>query len=69
MVKHGMSPAAAIEAATVNAARLLGVDRETGTLEPGKAADIIAGDGDPLRDVTLLKQVRFVMKGGVVAKQ
>lgn len=69
MVKHGMSPAAAIEAATVNAARLLGVDRETGTLEPGKAADIIAVDGDPLRDVTLLKQVRFVMKGGVVAKQ
>jgi imidazolonepropionase-like amidohydrolase len=68
MVKHGMSASAAIEAATVNAARLLGVDKEAGSLEPGKAADIIAVTGDPTRDVTVLKRVGFVMKGGVVAK-
>ena len=68
MVRHGMTPAAAIVAATVNAADLLGVSQEVGTLEPGKAADIIAVSGDPLRDVTTLKSVRFVMKGGVVAK-
>jgi imidazolonepropionase-like amidohydrolase len=68
MVQHGMTPAAAIVAATVNAADLLGVSQDVGTLEPGKAADIIAVAGDPLRDVTTLKSVRFVMKGGVVAK-
>lgn len=67
MVKHGMSAAAAIEAATVNAARLLGVDQDVGTLEPGKAADLIAVTGDPTRDVTRLKRVAFVMKGGAVA--
>ncbi len=68
MVKHGMSPAAAIEAATVNASQLLGVDAEVGTLEPGKAADIIGVAGDPTRDVTVLKSVRFVMKNGVIHK-
>ncbi|MFM9976798.1 MAG: amidohydrolase family protein [Sphingomonadaceae bacterium] len=69
MVKHGMPPAATIEAATVNAAKLLGVDADVGTLEAGKAADIIAVDGDPTRDVTVLKTVPFVMKGGTVFKQ
>jgi imidazolonepropionase-like amidohydrolase len=68
LVKHGMSPMAAIQAATVNAAELLGVSKDAGSLEPGKAADIIAVAGDPLTDVTVLKSVRFVMKGGVVAK-
>ena len=68
LVKHGMTPMAAIEAATVNAATLLGVAAEVGTLEPGKAADMIAVNGDPLSDITVLKSVRFVMKGGVVAK-
>ena len=68
MVKHGMSPMAAIQGATVNAADLLGVTADVGTLEPGKAADIIAVSGDPLSDVTVLKSVRFVMKGGQVAK-
>ncbi len=68
LVKHGMTPMAAIEAATVNAAALLGVDKDVGTLEPGKAADIIAVAGDPLADVTVLKSVRFVMKGGQIAK-
>jgi imidazolonepropionase-like amidohydrolase len=68
MVKHGMPPAQAIKAATVNAADLLGLSAEIGTLEPGKAADLIAVAGDPLTDVTVLKRVEFVMKGGEVAK-
>jgi imidazolonepropionase-like amidohydrolase len=68
MVKHSMPPAAAIEAATMNAATLLGVDKDVGSLEPGKAADIIAVSGDPTKDVTVLKSVQFVMKDGVVHK-
>jgi imidazolonepropionase-like amidohydrolase len=68
MVKHGMTPASAIQAATVNAADLLGLANEIGTLEPGKTADIIAVSGDPLSDVTVLKRVSFVMKSGRVFK-
>jgi imidazolonepropionase-like amidohydrolase len=68
LVKHGMSPAAAIQAATVNAADLLGLAAEIGSLEPGKRADLIAVSGDPLADVTVLKRVSFVMKDGRVAK-
>ena len=66
LVKFGMPPAEAIKAATVNAATLLGVDKETGTLEPGKAADIIAVSGDPLADVKVLKAMKFVMARGEV---
>ena len=69
LVKYGLSPAEAIKAATVNAADLLGLSAEIGTLEPGKRADIIAVRGDPLSDVTVLKQVRFVMKDVRVIKQ
>jgi imidazolonepropionase-like amidohydrolase len=68
MVKHGMTPAQALEAATVNAADLLGLSADVGTLEAGKRADLIAVDGDPLRDVTILERVPFVMKDGVVFK-
>jgi imidazolonepropionase-like amidohydrolase len=68
MVKHGMTPATAIQAATVNAATLLGIADQVGTLEAGKAADIIAVRGDPLRDVTVLKRVGFVMRDGRVFK-
>ena len=68
MVKHGMSASAAIQAATMNAATLLGVEKEVGSLEPGKAADVIAVAGDPITDITTLKSVRFVMKDGRVFK-
>ena len=66
LVKFGMPPAEAIKAATINAAELLGVDKETGTIEPGKAADIVAVDGDPLADVKVLKAMKFVMARGQV---
>ena len=69
MVKHGMPPAAAIKAATLNAADLLGIAAEAGSIEPGKRADMIAVSGDPLSDVTVLKRVSFVMKDGVVHKR
>ena len=68
LVKFGMSPMEAIKAATVNAAALLGLDKEIGTLEVGKAADIIAVDGDPLSDVRQLEGVDAVVKGGVLVK-
>jgi len=68
MVKFGMPPAEAIRAATVNAADLLGLSAEVGTLEPGKSADLIAVKGDPLKDVNVLKQVDFVMVRGDIVK-
>jgi imidazolonepropionase-like amidohydrolase len=68
MVDMGMTPLAAIQAATVNAADLLGWSDRVGTLEPGKFGDLIAVDGDPLADVHILQNVRFVMKGGEVIK-
>ncbi len=68
MVKLGMTPMGAIQAATVNDADLLGWSDKVGTIEAGKWADIIAVDGDPLADVTTLERVTFVMKGGEVVK-
>src|ERR1700742_761466 len=64
----GMTPLAAIQTATVNAADLLGWTDKTGSLDTGKWADIIAVDGNPLADVKLLQDVKFVMKAGVVYK-
>jgi imidazolonepropionase-like amidohydrolase len=69
MVKYGMTPAQAIRSATITAAELLGMQDKVGTIEAGKYADIVAAPGDPLRDVTGLEKVNFVMKGGVVYKK
>jgi imidazolonepropionase-like amidohydrolase len=68
LTQMGLSPLEAIRAATVNAADLLGWADKVGKLEPGAWADVIAVDGDPLRDITALQHVKFVMKGGVVYK-
>jgi len=68
MVKLGLSPLQSIQSATINAADLLGWSDKMGAVEPGKWADIIAVDGDPLQDVTTLERVKFVMKGGEVVK-
>jgi len=68
MVKLGLTPLQAIQASTINAADLLGWTGKVGTLEPGAWADIVAVDGDPLKDVTMLERVKFVMKGGEVVK-
>jgi imidazolonepropionase-like amidohydrolase len=57
---------AAIQAATINAADLLGWSDQIGALEPGKYADLIAVEGDPLKDVTTLEKVKVVLKGGEV---
>ena len=64
LVKYGMTPVEAIKAATVNAADLLGLAAEIGTVEVGKSADIIGVSGDPLADVSALKRVDFVMAKG-----
>src|SRR5256886_264900 len=68
MVRWGLTPMQAIQAATVNAADLLGWSDRVGALEPGRYADIVATSGDPLADVTVLERVAFVMKGGDVVK-
>jgi imidazolonepropionase-like amidohydrolase len=64
----GMTPIEVIRVATVNAADLLGLSADVGSLAPGKYADMIAVSGDPLSDVNELQQVKFVMKGGAVIK-
>ena len=66
--QFGMSPLAGIQTGTINAADLMGWSDKVGTLELGKWADVIAIDGDPLKDVKLLQKVAWVMKGGVVYK-
>jgi len=67
-VRLGLTPLQAIQSSTVNDADLLGWSGKVGTLEPGKWADVIAVDGDPLKDVTVLEHVKFVMKGGASVK-
>lgn len=67
-VQLGMTPLASIQTATINAADLLGWQDRAGALEAGKLADVIAVDGDPTKDVTVLEHVKFVMKGGTVYK-
>jgi imidazolonepropionase-like amidohydrolase len=68
MVRFGMTPLAAIQAATINAAALMGLEADVGELSAGYYADLIAVQGDPLADVTILERVSFVMKGGEIVK-
>jgi imidazolonepropionase-like amidohydrolase len=68
LVKLGMTPIQAIRAATLNASELLGWTDRVGTIEAGKFADLIAVDGEPLKDVKTLESVQWVMKGGAVVK-
>ncbi|HEX8708211.1 MAG TPA: amidohydrolase family protein [Pyrinomonadaceae bacterium] len=68
MVRYGMTPMQAIQSATIVAAEMLERPDDMGAIEPGKYADIVAVAGDPLRDVTELERVRFVMKGGEVMR-
>jgi imidazolonepropionase-like amidohydrolase len=69
MVKYGMTPAAALKADLINGAKLLAWDGQIGELKPGYFADVIAVAGNPLEDIATLKNVAFVMKGGVVYKK
>ena len=69
MVKYGMRPLAVLQADLLNGAKLLGWDGQIGALEKGYLADVIAVSGDPLHDISLLQNVSFVMKGGVIYKK
>jgi imidazolonepropionase-like amidohydrolase len=69
MVKFGMSPLAAIQAGTINGAKLLGWQDKIGVLKPGYAADVIAVLGNPLENITALQKVSFVMKNGVIYRK
>ena len=68
MVRYGMTPTQAIQSATINAAEALGRS-DLGVIETGRVADLVAVRGNPVQDVTLLENVAFVMKGGVVVKR
>jgi imidazolonepropionase-like amidohydrolase len=69
MVKFGMTPLAAIQAGTINGAKLLAWQDQIGALKPGYLADIVAVPGNPLDDITALQKVSFVMKNGVIYRQ
>ena len=68
MTEAGMPAMEALKCATLNAAELIGVSDKVGSLETGKLADVVAVDGDPIKDIHVMGQVRFVMKDGVVYK-
>ena len=69
MVKYGMTPLAALQADLLNGAKLLGWQGQIGALKPGYLADVIAVPGNPLQDISVLQQVKFVMKGGAVYRR
>jgi imidazolonepropionase-like amidohydrolase len=68
MVRYGMTPMEAVRSATVVAAELMGWRDRVGSIAPGRFADLVAVDRDPLEDVSALEDVAFVMQGGVVVK-
>lgn len=68
LVKAGLTTAEALRAATVDAARLLGLEGKVGEIKPGEFADIVAVEGDPLKEIGAVERVRFVMKGGQVVR-
>jgi imidazolonepropionase-like amidohydrolase len=69
MVKYGMKPLAALQAGTINTAKLLGWEGQLGELKAGYLADVVAVEGNPLEDIAALQKVTFVMKGGAVVAQ
>ena len=69
MVQHGMTPLTVLQADMLNGAKLLGWQEQIGSLEPGYLADVIAVPGDPLQEISVVQNVSFVMKGGVVYKK
>jgi imidazolonepropionase-like amidohydrolase len=68
LVNHGMNPAAAIQSATLVDAEAMGWEDKIGSLEKGKYGDVVAVSGDPLKDITELERIKFVMKGGKVIR-
>jgi imidazolonepropionase-like amidohydrolase len=69
MVQYGMTPLAVLQADLINGAKLLGWEGQIGALKPGYFADVIAVPGDPAKDISVVKHVSFVMKGGVVYRK
>jgi imidazolonepropionase-like amidohydrolase len=68
LVRAGMTPLEALQAATINGAELLSLDKELGAIEPGKFADLVAVPSNPLDDITVMERVAWVMKSGIVVK-
>ena len=69
LVEAGMPPMKALQSATLEGAKLIGIEKDLGTVEAGKIADLVAVPGDPLADIKFMTQVSFVMKAGTVYKQ
>jgi imidazolonepropionase-like amidohydrolase len=69
MVRYGMTPLAVLQADMINGAKVLGWQSEIGQLKPGYFADIVAVPGNPIDDITALKRIAFVMKGGAIVRQ